>query len=66
MDSLRIEGQPAPFIIDYFFLRDRNYSLEACLGEIMSDNLTPWRQRFRANVTLGDYHHSSFNDRISC
>ena len=62
MDSLRIEGQPAPFIIDYRLQRSRSLNLEATLGELTTKEITPWGQRFDAEVTLGDYHLSSLSD----
>ncbi|MBQ9284956.1 MAG: hypothetical protein IJ209_01540 [Bacteroidaceae bacterium] len=59
MDSLRIEGQPAPFIIDYRFQRSRRFNLAASFGEITSCLASPWLQKFDAEVILGDYQHSS-------
>ena len=59
MDSLRIEGQPAPFIIDYRLQRSRRFNLSASFGEITSCPPSPWWQKFDAEVILGDYQHSS-------
>ena len=62
MDSLHIEGQPAPFVIDYRLQRKRSLNLTASLGEVTSKKLQPWGQRFDAEVTLGDYRHSSLGE----
>ncbi len=59
MDSLRIEGQPAPFLIDYRLKRLRNLSVAASDGELVQFDLQPWGQTFEAEVILGDYHRSS-------
>ena len=59
MDSLRIEGQPAPFLIDYRLLRTRNFFITASDGELVRYNLQPWSQSLAAEVILGDYHRSS-------
>ncbi|MBO4801497.1 MAG: hypothetical protein J5545_06470 [Bacteroidaceae bacterium] len=59
MDSLRIEGQPAPFIIDYRLQRSRRFSLSASFGEITTCPPSSWSQKFDAEVILGDYQHSS-------
>ena len=62
MDSLRIEGQPAPFIIDYRLQRTREFDLTASFGEITSKQVSPWAQKFDAEVILGDYQHSSLRE----
>ena len=59
MDSLRIEGLPAPFIIDYRLQRSRKFNLTASFGEITTCPPSPWSQKFDAEVILGDYQHSS-------
>ena len=59
MDSLRIEGQPAPFLIDYRLKRLRNLSVAASDGELVQYDLQPWSQTFEAEVILGDHHRSS-------
>ncbi len=59
MDSLRIEGQPAPFLIDYRFMRNRNYNMEVRNGVIVRDHVAPWFQRFNAEVLVGDYHRNN-------
>ena len=59
MDSLRIDGQPAPFIIDYRLHRSRSLNITATLGEVCQKDLRPWGQQFDAEVILGDYHHTS-------
>lgn len=59
MDSLRIEGQSAPFIIDYRLQRSRSLRMTAMLGETVTKELRPWEQKFDAEVILGDYHHTS-------
>ena len=59
MDSLRIDGQPAPFIIDYRLQRTRGLNITAILGEVSQKTLTPWTQKFDAEVTLGNYHRTS-------
>lgn len=59
MDSLQIAGQPAPFIIDYRLQRERSLHIEATLGEVCQKQITPWYQKFDAEVVLGDYHRTS-------
>ena len=59
MDSLRIEGQPAPFIIDYRLQRSRKFNLSTSFGEVTSCPPSPWSQEFDAEVILGNYQHSS-------
>lgn len=59
MDSLRIEGQPAPFLIDYRFMRNRNYNMEVRNGVTVRDHVAPWFQRFNAEVLVGDYHRNN-------
>lgn len=59
MDSLRIDGQPAPFIIDYRLQRIRSLNFSAVLGEMNQKDITPWYQKFDAEVVLGDYHRNS-------
>ena len=65
MDSLRIDGQPAPFIIDYRLQRSRSLKLTAILGETITKELQPWGQKFDAEVIVGDYHHTSLNEAES-
>ena len=62
MDSLRIEGQPAPFIIDYRLQRSREFDLTSSFGEITTMQVSPWAQKFDAEVILGDYKHSSLRE----
>lgn len=62
MDSLRIEGQPAPFIIDYRLQRSREFDLTSSFGEITTMQVSPWTQKFDAEVILGDYKHSSLRE----
>ena len=59
MDSLRIEGQPAPFLIDYRFMRNRNFNMEVRHGVTVRDHVAPWFQRFNAEVLVGDYHRNN-------
>ena len=59
MDSLQIAGQPAPFIIDYRLQRSRSLLIEATLGEVTQRQITPWYQKFDAEVVLGDYRRTS-------
>ena len=61
MDSLRIEGQPAPFLIDYRLQRERDLTITASDGEQVQFVNQPWRQNFVAEVILGDYHRSSLS-----
>ena len=62
MDSLRIEGQLAPFIIDYRLQRSREFDLTSSFGEITTKKVSPWAQKFDAEVILGDYQHSSLQE----
>lgn len=59
MDSLKMDGQPAPFIIDYRLQRSRSLNLTATLGEIRKKDISPWFQKFDAEVILGDYRRTS-------
>lgn len=59
MDSLRVEGQPAPFIIDYRLQRSRQVNINAVLGELTSLEKLPVKQDLEAQVILGDHHRSS-------
>jgi hypothetical protein len=59
MDSLQIAGQPAPFIIDYRLQRERSLRIDATLGEVCQKQITPWYQKFDAEVVLGNYHRTS-------
>ena len=63
MDSLRIEGQPAPFLIDYRLQRSRRLNLTARLGAMVEDDLTPWLQRFEAEVLVGNHHRNNSANR---
>ena len=62
IDSLRIEGQPAPFLIDYRLQRSRKFEVTASFGEVTEQNCVPWEQEFDAEVILGDYHRSSLRE----
>lgn len=59
MDSLRIQRLPAPFIIDYRLQRARSLSMTATLGELSQKEVTPWQQKFDAEVIVGNYQHTS-------
>ncbi len=59
MDSLRIQRLPAPFIIDYRLQRARSLSMTATLGELSQKKITPWQQKFDAEVIVGTYQHTS-------
>lgn len=64
MDSLRIEGQPAPFGIDYRMQRSQAINLSATLGEVFVREIQPWRNKVEAHIMLGDNHrtiHSKIN-----
>lgn len=59
LDSLRLKGQRAPFIIDNRLKRDHGYYVKAIDGQIVNNMLTPWYLRCESEVILGDYHRSS-------
>ena len=64
MDSLRIEGQPAPFGIDYRMQRSQAINLSATLGEVFVREIQPWRNKVEVHIMLGDNHrtiHSKIN-----
>lgn len=62
MDSLRAEGQPAPFLIDYRLQRQRQVKITASRGELTVLDCWPWTQDFDAQVVLGDHHCSSLRN----
>jgi len=62
MDSLRMDGQPAPFLIDYRLQRSRKFEVTASFGEVTGQTCSPWGQKFDAEVILGDYKHSSLRE----
>ncbi|MBQ7180279.1 MAG: hypothetical protein IJR87_03195 [Bacteroidaceae bacterium] len=62
MDSMRIDGQPAPFLIDYRLQRQRQLNITAKLGELTTFELRPWTQNLEAQVILGNHHRSSLGE----
>ena len=59
MDSLRIEGLPTPFLIDYRLQRSRSLDIMAVRGEVIRKMETPWGQNLNCEVILGNHHRSS-------
>lgn len=59
MDSLRIQGLPAPFLIDYRLQRSRSLDITAVRGEVIRRMESPWRQNLNCEVILGNHHRSS-------
>lgn len=55
LDSLRMENQPAPFLIDYRLQRRRGLRIEAQLGETLTSQLTPWEQWMATDVQIGSH-----------
>ena len=59
MDSLRIAGLPAPFLIDYRLQRSRSLDIIAVRGEVIRRMETPWNQNLNCEVVVGNHHRSS-------
>ncbi|MCR5434421.1 MAG: hypothetical protein K6F20_08530 [Bacteroidaceae bacterium] len=62
MDSLRIDGQPAPFLIDYRLQRERETNISASRGVLKKFEIRPYKQNLEAQVLLGNHHFSSLRD----
>ena len=62
MDSLRIDGQPAPFLIDYRLQRARQTNISASRGTLKKFEIQPVNQNLEAQVLLGDHHFSSLRE----
>ncbi len=59
VDSLRVEGAPAPFWTGYITNRYRSFSVTGELGGISNATLTPWKTNTMTRVLLGNYRHNS-------
>ena len=59
VDSLRVEGAPAPFWAGYITNRYRSFRVTGELGGISDATVTPWRTNTMTHVLLGNYRHSS-------
>lgn len=55
LDSLRMENQPAPFLIDYRLQRRRGLKIQAQLGETITSQLTPWEQWMATDILIGSH-----------
>lgn len=59
VDSLHVEGAPAPFWAGYVTNRYRSFSITGELGGISDATITPWRTNIMTHVLLGNYRHNS-------
>lgn len=59
VDSLRVEGAPAPFWTGYITNRYRSFSVTGELGGISDATITPWKTSTMTHVLLGNYRHNS-------
>lgn len=59
VDSLRVQGAPAPFWTGYVTNRYRSFSVTGELGGISDLAVTPWRTNTMTHVLLGNYRHNS-------
>lgn len=59
VDSLRVEGAPAPFWTGYITNRYRSFSVTGELGGISDAIITPWKTNIMTHVLLGNNRHNS-------
>lgn len=59
LDSLRVQGAPAPFWAGYITNRYRSFTVTGELGGISLSNFTPWKTSTITHVLLGNYRRNS-------
>ena len=62
LDSLRMENQPAPFLIDYRLQRRRALRILAQLGETLTCQLTPWEQWMATDIQIGSHQCTDLSE----
>ena len=59
LDSLRVQGAPAPFWTGLITNRYRSFTMTGELGGISDESVTPWRTNTMTHVLLGNYRRNS-------